>query len=123
MSYDYDYYSGRDLVYPRQPSRPRLDAKKTITSSDALRYAAELAEYEEEHIKFVASRNAYNEESNKRQGELMRKLEDDYDISPNQFRILWRRAWDDGHSEGLRRVVEMFEEYYELATEFAAAEG
>jgi hypothetical protein len=36
--------------------------------------------------------------------------------------LLWARAWEDGHAEGLHLVTDIFDELYDLASQFAALE-
>jgi hypothetical protein len=120
MSYDYDYFSGKDLHYPVKPTKPRMGS--TPTAAEARAYADNLEVYEAEMTDYTENKDWYNRQTNLRMIELHDRIRDDYDITEAQFNVLWRRAWEDGHSESLRRVVEIFDELYEMASEFAALE-
>ena len=120
MSYDFDYYSGADLVYPQKPSKPFLS--RNPSASEAREYADDLEYYETAMEEYKSDRDWYSTQQNNRLLELQAKLRDEYDITEAQMFILWARAWEDGHAEGVQRVVGIFDEYYDLASEFAALE-
>jgi hypothetical protein len=121
MDYDLDYFGGKDLVYPKTPIKPRLDPKADSTT--AMAYARDLAVYESAMISYRELKQEYSRLCGQRQLELQDRLRDDYDLAQAQFDLLWNKAWEDGHSNGLHSVVYYFEEFYELATKFAALEG
>ena len=119
MNLDFDYFGGRDLIAPKAPQKPvRLGLNPTAAQARA--YADRLESWEAEMIIYRAERALYQDQMNTRLRELQTKLRDEYDITEAQQFILWNSAWSDGHSEGLRRVVEIFDELYEVASEFAA---
>jgi len=121
MEYDFDYYGGKDLNYPNKPTKPRLGA--TPTAAAARDYADELEAYE---IKLKQYRDCYEDYTRSLNGrlfELKTRLRDHYDITDDQMHLLWARAWEDDHDEGLHRVVEIFDELYILASQFAALEN
>jgi hypothetical protein len=120
MKYDYDYYSGKDLLYPAKPAKPHL--KVGATSAEVREYANELERYEAALVEYNEHRDWYNSQTNLRLKELQDKLRDDYDITQAQFNVLWLRAWEDGHAHGLSEVVNHFDVYYDMASEFAALE-
>jgi hypothetical protein len=120
MNYDFDYYSGRDLHYPALPKRPKLSS--VATSEEARKYANQLEVYETQMKESRQQRDEYTRSLNGRLFELKTRLRDDYDITEAQMHLLWGKAYEDGHSEGLRRVVDIFEELYEIASQFAALE-
>ena len=118
---DFDYYGGRDLTAPKMPCKPvRLGLNPTV--SQARDYADALELWEAEMVSYRAERALYQDQMNTRLRELQTKLRDEYDITEAQQFILWNSAWRDGHSEGLNRVVDIFNELYEVASEFAALE-
>ena len=121
MDYDLDYYGGRDLQYPKTPVKPRLDPKADSTT--AMTYAQALAVYESAMISYREQRDEYTRSINGRYYELKTRLRDDHDITDAQMHLLWGKAYEDGHSEGLHRVVALFEELYEIASQFAVLEG
>lgn len=113
---DFDYYSGIDLTYPSKPKRPILAPKHTIEA--ALAYAAALVDYEAALVTYHAEISTYNTKTQLREQELKDTLGLDYDINDKQFNLLWNFAWEAGHSEGLQRVVELFNEYEDLTNQF-----
>jgi hypothetical protein len=120
MDLDFDYYSGRDLHYPNKPAKPRLSAAPTAAQARA--YANELEAYE---IKLAEYRDHYDDylrTLKDRLSELKTQLRDHYDITEAQMHLLWARAWEDGHAEGLHLVADIFDELYNLASQFAALE-
>ena len=121
MSYDFDYYSGSDLHYPSMPKRPKLSS--VATSEEARKYANQLEVYETQMKESRQQRDDYTRNLNGRLFELKTRLRDDYDITEAQMHLLWGKAYEDGHSEGLRRVVDIFEELYEIASQFSALEN
>jgi hypothetical protein len=122
MDYDFDYYSGRDLHYWHvKPIKPILG--RNPNAIEARAFADQLEVYEAEMKGYTEARDEYTRRINGRLVELKTRLRDDYDITEAQMHLLWDKAWEDGHSEGLHRVVAIFEELYELATKFAALEG
>ena len=121
MNLDFDYFGGRDLIAPKGPRKPvRLGLNPTVAQARA--YADALEIYEAEMVSYQSERAAYNDRMNSRLGELQILLRSEYDITEAQMFILWNSAWRDGHSEGLNRVVDIFDELYEVASEFAALE-
>jgi hypothetical protein len=122
MGYDFDYYGGKDLDYPNKPTKPRLSA--VPTAAEARAYADGLEAYEIKLKEYRAGYDDYTRSLNGRLDELKTRLRDEYAITDAQMHLLWARAWDwdDGHSEGLRRVVEIFNELYDIASQFAALE-
>ena len=120
MDYDFDYFSGRDLRYPGSPAKPGLSYNPT--AAEARLYANQLEAYETDLVEYKRLRDDYNRSINGRLHELKTRLRNDYNITEGQVVILWNKAWEDGHSEGVRRVVEIFDELYDVASEFAALE-
>ncbi len=119
-SYDFDYYGGMDLHLPIKPTKPVLG--RNADSAEAMAWAEALAEYERELNSYKDDFAYYRAQKGLRLAALQERLRDDYDITTGQSTILWHRAWEDGHSEGLQRVVEIFDELYHIASEFAALE-
>lgn len=120
MNYDFDYYSGSELTYPQKPYKPTLS--RNPSPAEARNYADELEMYEKQMTEYKSNSDWYSEQQRNRLFELQARLRDDYNITKAQMFILWNRAWDGGHSEGLRCVVSLFDTYYDLASEFAALE-
>jgi hypothetical protein len=107
-------------TYPVKPNMPKLSSK--ATPQEVRLYADQLEAYEAEMVRYKDEFAWYKNKFDARLNELKTRLRDEYDITDAQFFILWNKAYDDGHSEGLQRVVGIFEELYELASEFAALE-
>jgi hypothetical protein len=122
MDYDFDYYGGKDLHYWHvKPAKPTLG--RNPDAIEARAWADAMEEYEREMKGYTEARDEYTRRINGRLFELKTRLRDDYDITEAQMHLLWARAWEDGHSEGLNRVVAIFDELYDIASKFAALEG
>lgn len=113
---DFDYYSGKDLTLPKHPKRPALAAKHT--SQEALAYSEALVDFESAMVNFHAEISDYNTKAMAREQELKDTLRNDYDLNEKQFNLLWNFAWEEQRSGGLQRVVELFNEYYDLTSSF-----
>jgi hypothetical protein len=120
MDYDFDYHSGNDLIYPAKPTKPALG--RNPDAIEARAWADAMEEYEREMKGYPEARDEYTRRINGRLFELKTRLRDDYDITEAQMHLLWARAWEDGHAEGLHRVVVIFDELYDIASQFAALE-
>lgn len=120
-NYDYAYYEGEDLKCYSKPIKPTLD--RNPNSDEALTYAYALADYERELESYKESHAYYVGQKTLRMKELREAIQADYDINEKQFAVLWGPAYEDGHSEGLRQVVNRFDEYYDMASAFAGLEG
>lgn len=120
MSYDFDYYSGADLIYPIKPSKPTLG--RNPSAAEARAYADLMEQYEDAVDAYKSDRDYYHLQQRNRLIDLQEKLRADYDITEAQLFTLWNKAYELGHSEGLNRVVAVFDELYEVASEFAALE-
>jgi hypothetical protein len=115
---DFDYFSGKDLALPKHPKRP-LRLAHNHTSKDARDYADAIAQFESAMVDYHAEISDYNTKTRARKQELKDTLRDVNDLNEDQFDLLWNFAWEAGHDEGLHRVVDMFDEYLDLATQFA----
>jgi hypothetical protein len=120
MNLDFDYFSGKDLHYPVKPRKPSL--MPNATASQVREYADQLEAHDAAMVQHKEDQVFYTNEISRRQAELQSKICNKYDITPGQFVILWNRAREDGCSEGLHRVVEIFDDLYDIASEFAALE-
>jgi hypothetical protein len=120
MSYDFDYFNCNYLLLPIKPSKPRLE--KDHTPAAARSYADDLEQYEKEIEKYQDSLSYYREQKNLRLKEFQDRLCDDYDITQAQGFVIWHKAWEHGHNAGLSEVCHYFDEFYEMASEFAALE-
>jgi phage terminase large subunit-like protein len=120
MNLDFDYYSGTDLIYPQKPSKPSLS--RNPSAAVWRDYADDLEVYEKQLESYKSDLAWYYEQQNIRRLELQTKLRDEYGITEAQMFVLWNKAYELGHSEGLNRVVAVFDELHEVASEFAALE-
>ena len=120
MNYDFDYYAGRDLLYPNKPTKPKLE--KNHTPAAARSYADDLEQYEKEIENYKDDLNYYNDQHNLRLKEFQDQLRDDFGLTQAQFNVIWHHAWDRGHSSGLQEVYHYFTTFYDMASEFAALE-
>lgn len=120
MEYNVQYYSGADLVCPEKPNKPSLG--RNPTPDQARAYADDLEEYERELKRYKDDMSAYRVSKQLRMSALKTELKWDYDINDSQVSLLWDRAWDQCHSEGLHSVLESFDELYEMASAFVEME-
>lgn len=118
MLYDFDYYSGRDIDYPSQPARPRLDTN--ATAAEVRAYADKLESYEKAMDVYNYEIREYNRLCNARLGEFKERVRNDNNLTEAQFIALWPKAWVDGHADGLQHVLYHFDELLEVAKDFAA---
>jgi hypothetical protein len=120
MSLDFDYYAGRDLQYPTKPTKPKLD--RDHTPAAARNYADELEQYEKDIENYNIDLLYVKNEQALRMKKFQAVLRDHYDITEAQFNVIWHHAWDHGHSSGLHEVYHYFDDFYNMASEFAALE-
>lgn len=119
MDYDFDYYSGADLIHPKRPVRPSVPDKNSSQKPELFReYADDLEIYNQQKEYYDQQVKLYTEKLLNRKEQLKSQLMIDYNLSPDQFKILWSKAWEDGHSSGLREVVLNFDELYDLVVDF-----
>jgi hypothetical protein len=121
-AYDFDYYNGMDIVYPTKPTKPTLGRAGVVNSVEAMAWAEALVDYEHELKSYEDDFAYYRAQKGLRLAALQERLRDDYDLTEAQFFVLWHRAWDQGHSSGLSEVYHYFDEFYDMASEFAALE-
>ena len=120
MSYDFDYFNGNHLLPPIKPTKPRL--KKDHTPAAARSYADDLEQYEKEIEIYQDNLSYYRAQKNMCLKEFQDRLRDDYDLTEAQMFVIWHKAWEHGHSAGLSEVYHYFDEFYDMASEFAALE-
>jgi hypothetical protein len=120
MDYDFYYFGGKDLIYPVKPTKPTLG--RNPDAIEARAWADAMEEYECEMKGYAEDRDYYTRNINGRLFELKTRLCDEYDITEAQMHLLWSKAYEDGHSEGLHRVVTIFDELYDIASKFVALE-
>lgn len=121
MEYNIQYYSGADLICPEKPKKPTIG--RNPTPDQARAYADELEEYERSMKRYKDDISDYRLEKQRRLSELKAELCEDYDIADAQTNLLWERAWDQCHSDGLHSVLDLFDELFGLASAFAVMES
>ena len=121
MSYDFNYYTGADIEFTIQkPSKPVLS--RNPDAAEARAFADKLEKYDVDIKSYNDVRQVYNEQRAVRLAEFKDKLRDDYDISQEQFNVLWDHADANISYGGLEEVFNLFDSCYEVATKFAALE-
>jgi len=116
MNLDLNYFAGQDIPVPSMPAKPTLPYP--ATSEQALEYAYQLQNYENLVTEYHICCDEYHQQLNSRMDKLKFKLRTDYGITQAQFDLLWDRAQECG-DQGLHTVVLLFDDLYELASEFA----
>lgn len=106
----FDYYSGKDLVFPRKPQKPVLS--ENPTPEEVRQYADRLEECEIEFDKYLELAKEYYKILNAREAEFRNDVRSKYcpEFSDEVFDIIYNKAWEDGHSSGHHRVVELVDE-------------
>lgn len=85
-----------------------LDFDETVARAEAAFEASRVVFHSE-------GREAYHAHLAAAQDELQASLARLFDTTVPE--LIWRKAWDDGHSEGYQRVAENYRELAELVTE------
>ena len=116
MSYDFDYYSGKDIHYPKRLKKPVLPAKPT--PEDYRAYADQLEIYDAEKSDYNEKVSDYHSKVNERLDKFRQVLMIDYDLLKPQVDVIWGYAWEEGHSAGLQDVYNYFDDYYEMIMAF-----
>ena len=119
MSYDFDYYSGSDIRYPEKPVKPRLE--RNPTAIEARAFADALEEYEREFKAYQEDKSFYQSQASSRKTEFKDKLKKDYDLSDEEFDVIWSEAYDRGHSGGLSEVYSYFDSLYDFVHKYMDA--
>ena len=119
MSYDFDYYSGRHMVYPIKPTKPTLG--RNPSSLEARAWAEALEEYEREFKGYEENKLWYQTERARLEEELQDKLKKDYALSESEFSILWSEAYSRSHSGGLSEVYNEFDSLFDLVGRYILA--
>lgn len=114
---NFEYYAGDDLDFPTRPRKPIMPEKPT--STDVRQYADKLEEYEIDFKKYSKLKNEYYEILNTRAVEFRNDIHSEYcpEFSDAAFSVVFNKAWEDGHSEGHYRVVEIVDELTDLVLE------
>lgn len=107
MSYDFDYYNARDIVYPTKPAKPRL--ANNPTAADARAYADALEAYEVAFKEYERERTVASSLAGKRLTEFEDRLKEDYGLSNDEFSVIWGEAYNRGHHAGLHEVYTEFD--------------
>lgn len=116
MSYNFDYYSGKDIQYPTRPKKPVLPTNPT---PDELRaYADQLEVYDALKMEYNEKVSDYHSKVNERLDKFQQVLMVDYNLLKPQVDVIWGYAWEEGHSAGLQEVYNYFDTYYEMILAF-----
>ena len=116
MSYNFDYYSGKDIQYPTRPKKPVLPTNPT---PDELRaYADQLEIYDALKMEYNEKVSDYHSKVNERLDKFQQVLMVDYNLLKPQVDVIWGYAWEEGHSAGLQEVYNYFDTYYEMILAF-----
>ena len=119
MSYDFEYYSGQHLKYPKKPTKPSLG--RNPSSIEARAFADALEEYEREFKGYEEDKRYYQSQMSALHHEFTDKLKADYGLSDEEFDVIWSEAYDRGHAYGLEEVASHFGSLYDFALKYAAA--
>lgn len=101
------------LPYPVKPRKPVL--KAGATPVEIRQYAADVENYDT----YVTAWRTKLDEYNREKAELMLKFRADVEfengtLTNKKASVLWNKAWERGHSEGLVGVLNVYEDLAEL---------
>lgn len=109
---DYSYYELKDVHYPAKPRKPALPSDKD--GPEAFReYATKLEEWESLLEECKEKRSSIQKLATERLREFEEELFSLYaydGTSRETFGVIFWKAWDDGHSNGLYSVADRVDE-------------
>lgn len=106
----------KSLKYPKRLSKPGMPSNNT--SASMREYADKLEQYEVDFAKYNEDVAKYNEEQNVIYADFKEKLFNLYDgFSKKQLDIIYGKAYEDSHSEGIYSVASTFNELVDFAKE------
>lgn len=113
---DYSYYEMKDVDYPIKPRKPALPCDKD--GPEAFReYATKLEEWESLLEEYKEKRSSIQKLETERTQEFKEELFSLYAFagtSREAFEIIFQKAWEDGHSDGLHSVTHHVDELCEF---------
>lgn len=112
MNYDFNYYNGSDIRYPEKPVEHRLE--RNPTAIEARAFADALEEYEREFKAYQEDKSFYQSQASSRLRLFQNQLKKDYDLSYEEFDVIWSAPWNRGHSGGLSEVYSYFDSLYDF---------
>lgn len=118
MSYDFEYYSGKHLKYPKKPSKPSINHNPS--SIEARAFADALEEYEREFRCYEEDTQYYRSQMSELHREFRYKLKADYGMCNAEFDVIWDEAYDRAHSGGLEEVFGEFNRLYDFANKYTS---
>jgi len=119
MNYDFDYFAGRHLKFPKKPTKPTLE--RNPSAIEARAFADALEEYEREMKSYEEDKCFYQSELTSLQREFRDKLKSDYSLTDAEFVVLWSEAYDRNHSGGLEEMANAFDSLYDFVLKYMDA--
>lgn len=109
---DYSYYNLEDIDYPVRPGKPKIPTAKD--GPEAFReYATKLEEWESLSAEYESKLKGIQKLRVERLHEFKEELFSLYayaGTSRETFDVIYQKAWEDGHSDGLYSVVDRVDE-------------
>ena len=109
---DFSYYELEDVSYPVRPRKPKIPFIND--SPEAFReYATKLEEWESLSAEYESALKDIQKIRVERMQEFKEELFSLYayaGISRETFDVIFEKAWEDGHSDGLYRVEDCVDE-------------
>ena len=122
MNYDFDYFSGSDIQYPKKPVKPTIG--RNPTAIEARAFANSLEDYERDLESYKESAKYYEFQRNERHLLFVEEMQKEFnDISSAQFDVIWSEAYDKGHSGGLPEIYNYFSSLYDFIKEYESAKN
>lgn len=109
---DYSYYDLEDVDYPVKPWKPKIPSAQD--GPEAFReYATKLEKWESLSAECELKRKGFNKLRVERMQEFKEELFSLYayaGTSRETFDVIYQKAWEDGHSDGLYSVSHRVDE-------------
>jgi hypothetical protein len=110
-------YYGAKIPYPSKPVQPVMLIKraKDLTLDEINQLATIKAQYEADLAAWPRLRAAYSRSEAEGIRSLRRDLEADHHLVDHpRAQMLWEKAWENGHSDGLHSVAQWYDDLAEL---------
>ena len=105
------------LPYPERVKEPEILSRRArdLTSDEVASIARVKAQYEADKIACDKARKAYSEDERRLESQFKADLEAEYKmIGHPKADLLWGKAWDHGHANGLHEVAFYYGDFVEL---------
>jgi hypothetical protein len=116
-----DYYSGNDVAPPWPIPIPPSKFLDKASPAALRKHADELEAFQLANKTYNQERSAHQQMLEQRKVELQYHLCCNSSLNIPQGVLLFRRAWEEKHSEGIEAVIDEFTDLVELINSYNAA--